>query len=105
MCFDNLNGINNIGNTFLHIYNMSDEDLITMTNSEITSPDLVYSIYMESNLVDNSTKVNINMCQFYNISSSVFKWYSDDNDGNVYFNMNVSNSNFTISALNDNNWF
>ena len=90
MCFDNLNGINNIGNTFLHIYNMSDEDLITMTNSEITSPDLV----------DNSTKVNINMCQFYNISSSVFKWYSDDNDGNVYLNMNVSNSNFTISVLN-----
>ena len=40
------------------------------------------------------------MCQFYNISSSVFKWYSDDNDGNVYLNMNVSNSNFTISVLN-----
>ena len=82
---------------------MSNNDLITIDDSLITSPVLDYGIYLTSSLGnDETTNININNLIVTNIKSSSIKWFSDDSNGNININMNVSNSLFTTTALTSN---
>ena len=103
-----INQINDISNTFLHINDRSNNDEIIINNGNFTSGNSRHGIHITSDFDSHDTSVFINNSIFSNLNESGIKWDSNEItqtiDSQTYtldygLNMNVTYCIFKITAM------
>ena len=115
VCLHDVSELDDIGNSFIFLYNQSSEDSLFIKDSNFSSGSLDYILYMTSSLEAVSTSspdltnVTIVTSWFLNASESALAWISSDLDkfgfvdfgsnGDIGLDLNVSHSRFETTVM------